>query len=306
MNFSLLSSFSFILVLTFFSLTSIAEVGVPKGSRFTNCTELFKTDISRLHVCLDTQNNKFVVIKAISKNNSKFFINEAFILMKLKGYLSVIQLYGIMFDENFLYEILEYAEGGDFFGLITRHYDNGMPEDLFRPYFYQMVSALSYLHLEKIAHLDIKPENLFLQQKGKKFILKLGDFGLSERVKKPYLLTSARGSLSWIAPEVMMANKNNPFDPFKADVFSTGLVFFTALTGYFLFDSISVEDPQYEIFRKYGLKKLIKELRFEKYFSHEAIKLLEKMLEIDPKKRISMLQVLTDPWLVKTCGPTRP
>ncbi|VEL07080.1 unnamed protein product [Protopolystoma xenopodis] len=63
----------------------------------------------------------------------------------------------------------------------------------------QIVDALAYLHAEKIAHLDVKPENIMLTKKDH---AKLIDFGWAVDLKKTPLLRGPVGTTSYAAPEV--------------------------------------------------------------------------------------------------------
>lgn len=73
--------------------------------------------------------------------------------------------------------VFEYAEEGDLRHVMASRIEEGKPftePELLR-YLCMIGFGLNYLHQKRVAHCDIKPENIFLSQGG---IVKLGDFGL--------------------------------------------------------------------------------------------------------------------------------
>ena len=87
----------------------------------------------------------------------------------------------------------------DFFEVSKRC--GAFSEETCRFYFKQLLSALQHCHRQKVAHADIKLENVIFDNTGN---LKLIDFGLSHKIKHtdrgryPKLL----GTVSYMAPEV--------------------------------------------------------------------------------------------------------
>lgn len=70
-----------------------------------------------------------------------------------------------------------------------------------RCYMAQLTKGLIYVHSKKIVHRDLKLGNLFLT---KDMQLKIGDFGLSERIEnEEEKLQSLSGTPNYIAPEIL-------------------------------------------------------------------------------------------------------
>ena len=100
--------------------------------------------------------------------------------------------------------------------------------------FYQCLEGLIYIHKQGVIHRDIKPGNIFMDDKGN---IKIGDFGISavmdfqnakkfsndpqEKQKLVFKNEKGKGSENFIAPEV----KNGVYDQ-KADVYSMGVCFY--------------------------------------------------------------------------------
>ena len=67
----------------------------------------------------------------------------------------------------------------------------------------QNISALTYLHKNKICHRDIKPENFLLFKENDESHIKLIDFGLAKKVNPKEIMTTPNGTPYYIAPEVL-------------------------------------------------------------------------------------------------------
>jgi tRNA A-37 threonylcarbamoyl transferase component Bud32 len=90
--------------------------------------------------------------------------------------------------------------------------------------------GMEYLHAKNIVHFDLKCDNLLVNLKDPlRPICKVGDFGLS-KIKRNTLVTGGvRGTLPWMAPELLNGSSNKVSE--KVDVFSFGIVLWEILTG---------------------------------------------------------------------------
>lgn len=72
-------------------------------------------------------------------------------------------------------------------------------------YFAQIVHAISYCHRLHVVHRDLKPENVvFLEKQG---VVKLTDFGFSNRFQPGKTLNTSCGSLAYSAPEILLGDE---------------------------------------------------------------------------------------------------
>lgn len=156
-----------------------------------------------------------------------------------------------------------------------------------RFFFRQIISALAYIHSKGYAHRDLKPENLLLDDNQ---CLKLIDFGLCAKPKggMENLLSTCCGSPAYAAPELICGKS---YLGAEADLWSMGVLLYALLCGYLPFDDDNIN----------LLYKKIQTGKYElpSWLSPDSINLLNDLLQIDPKKRITMPQLVYHPWVLK-------
>lgn len=90
--------------------------------------------------------------------------------------------------------------------------------------------GMEYLHSKNIVHFDLKCENLLVNMRdAHRPICKVGDFGLSKVKHHTLVSGGVRGTLPWMAPELLSGNCSMVSE--KIDVFSFGIVMWELLTG---------------------------------------------------------------------------
>lgn len=95
-----------------------------------------------------------------------------------------------------------------------------------------LLDGVTYLHDRKVCHRDIKLENLMCDYGGT--MLKIVDFGLASHMEVDGRVKGSRGSLAYVAPEVVGWT---PYDGAAADVWSCGVVVVALLTMSWLYES---------------------------------------------------------------------
>ncbi|CAD5335163.1 unnamed protein product [Arabidopsis thaliana] len=90
--------------------------------------------------------------------------------------------------------------------------------------------GMEYLHGKNIVHFDLKCENLLVNMRDpQRPICKIGDLGLSKVKQKTLVSGGVRGTLPWMAPELLSGKSNMVSE--KIDVYSFGIVMWELLTG---------------------------------------------------------------------------
>ncbi|CAJ0576061.1 unnamed protein product, partial [Mesorhabditis spiculigera] len=200
------------------------------------------------------------------------------------------------YEDNFRsYIILEYSAGGDLFYKISAKVDDdgqltGLDEPLGKYYTCQLLEALKYLDSRMITHRDIKPENIMLQTDEDYTLVKLCDFGLAKCYRKQSVMSTYVGTPAYIAPEVRH-NENVPYTS-AVDVWSLGVTVFLMLSGYPAFCETY---PDMDLEQQVASGRLIFDKRWDT-ISTQARALIEEMIVVDPKKRITAAKALNHPW----------
>ncbi|CAL9247362.1 unnamed protein product [Arabidopsis halleri] len=90
--------------------------------------------------------------------------------------------------------------------------------------------GMEYLHGKKIVHFDLKSDNLLVNLRDPhRPICKVGDLGLSKVKCQTLISGGVRGTLPWMAPELL--NGISSLVSEKVDVFSFGIVLWELVTG---------------------------------------------------------------------------
>ncbi|XP_062078612.1 uncharacterized protein LOC133783093 isoform X2 [Humulus lupulus] len=90
--------------------------------------------------------------------------------------------------------------------------------------------GMEYLHGKNIVHFDLKCENLLVNMRDpQRPVCKIGDLGLSKVKQHTLVSGGVRGTLPWMAPELLSGKSNMVTE--KIDVYSFGIVMWELLTG---------------------------------------------------------------------------
>ncbi|XP_063687696.1 maternal embryonic leucine zipper kinase-like [Bolinopsis microptera] len=209
--------------------------------------------------------------------------------LKNLSHRHICQLYEIIETPLLFCLIMEYAPGGELFDYIIAR--DRLKESEAVKFFRQITAAVAYCHSKGFVHRDLKPENLLLDEQQN---LKLIDFGLASKPMdvKHQLLHTCCGSPAYAAPEVI---SGQPYIGTEADLWSMGVLLYALLCGFLPFD----DDNTATLYR------LIQEGRYKvpDRLSKESTRLIQGLLQVDPKRRLSVTDLLSHPWL---CHGDRP
>ncbi|XP_029922165.1 MAP/microtubule affinity-regulating kinase 4 isoform X1 [Myripristis murdjan] len=202
-------------------------------------------------------------------------------IMKSLNHPNIVQLFEVIETEKTLYLIMEYASGGEVFDYLVSH--GRMKEKEARAKFRQIVSAVHYCHQKNIVHRDLKAENLLLDADSN---VKIADFGFSNEFTMGSKLDTFCGSPPYAAPELFQGKK---YDGPEVDIWSLGVILYTLVSGSLPFDGQNLKELRERVLRgKY---------RVPFYMSTDCEGILRRFLVLNPAKRCTLEQIMTDKWM---------
>ncbi|XP_042456590.1 CDPK-related kinase 7-like isoform X1 [Zingiber officinale] len=234
-----------------------------------------------------------VAVKVIPKTKMTTAIaiedvhREVRILSSLTGHKNVVHFYDAYEDEDNVYIAMELCKGGE---LLERILSRGgkYSEEEAKTVIVQILSAVSFCHLQGVVHRDLKPENFLFTSGDEMSTLKAIDFGLSDFVKPDERLNDIVGSAYYVAPEVLHRSYGT-----EADMWSIGVIAYILLCGSRPFWARTESG----IFRAV----LKAEPSFEEApwpsLSSQSKDFVKKLLNKDYRKRMTATQALCHPWL---------
>lgn len=246
---------------------------------------------SEVMMCKHIPSQEYRALKILKKSNlvdaqynSDGILNEAVYLEQIRNQ-NVLKLCDYFEDDLNLYIATEFCESGSLFHHIKKNLT--IDEEKAAEIMFQVMLAVDYFHKQHIIHRDIKPENIFITE-SKDMKIKIGDFGNACYYQPNCKLTGIFGSPYYLAPEVLKGTYNE-----KIDIWSCGITLYVLLTGKAPY---LARDPK-------TIKQTILTSPFQvdgKILPTKSGLLrdfLQKLLEIDPEKRISAEEALYHPWL---------
>ena len=161
----------------------------------------------------------------------------------------------------------------------------------------QILDGLLYIHQSKIIHMDIKQQNILIDEN---FNIKITDFSVSfpyDNYKENDKITlPLSGTSLYMSPEVLSKSQIDYEDCSKIDMFSLGVVLFNLAFEKFPYElDYSYKRNFLLIYEKIKKEKL--KIPEKKNFSTLFKKFLSNLLEKDIKNRMSVYDALEDPWI---------
>jgi serine/threonine protein kinase len=225
-------------------------------------------------------------------------------ILRRMNHPNIIRVIDVFDSDKAFTMVLELVAGGDLFDYVVGRCPTPFTEAEARALFVQLLEAVLYMHNKDVVHRDLKPENILVHvnpafmldyrhndhQKNApgtppaEVTLKVTDFGLAKFCAEQDVMTTMCGTPSYLAPEVRVAGAAGKAAGYSwsVDIWSLGVILYILLSG------VPPKSPES------GL------VTFPKQFatiSDHAKSLIQWMLQIDPRQRADLSDIVGHKWL---------
>ncbi|GLE00307.1 hypothetical protein PINS_up009035 [Pythium insidiosum] len=286
------------------------------GQTITVCGNVFRLvetigrgSYGTVHKAINLSSGAAVAVKLIGKDkirrpHERRSIEKEIETMRVaveqfeNGHPHIVRLLCTKESQQHIYIVLEYCAGGDLAAVMKS--TRGLTEEQARIYMSQLASGLQFLRSQNVVHRDLKPANLLLSSKNQSNAkLKIADFGFARELQSESLAESVVGSPLYMAPELL---EYKSYDA-KADLWSVGIILYEMLANdhpFLVVDNfhatnhLALRRNIQRYFERYGNVRLPQHIRV----SAECLELLQGLLQMDPRRRISFEDFFRAPFLL--------
>eukprot|EP00746_Dinoflagellata_sp_MGD_P080698 gnl/MRDRNA2_/MRDRNA2_32185_c0_seq2.p1 gnl/MRDRNA2_/MRDRNA2_32185_c0~~gnl/MRDRNA2_/MRDRNA2_32185_c0_seq2.p1 ORF type:complete len:591 (+),score=98.53 gnl/MRDRNA2_/MRDRNA2_32185_c0_seq2:97-1869(+) len=281
----------------FFAEYDVGEIlGTGNFSEVKACVHI-TTGEKRAVKIIDKQ--KFFQFR--QKRDSQLNVFSEIQILKQLDHRNIVKCYSSWETESQIHLVIELLRGGDLLQHILEqgHFVESDARRLFR----EVCEGVRYLHGKNMIHRDMKPENILLTEKEdrSRLHLKIADFGLARESYKSKACKTFCGTPHYFAPEVvdMHLKGRRKEDEMiseigygkQADIWSLGVILYIMLCGVPPFEDDELYDQ-------------IQNARYEfdvpqwQSVSDSAKDLVRRLMEINPKERLTIDQALEHTWFM--------
>uniref|UniRef100_A0A671KZ58 calcium/calmodulin-dependent protein kinase n=1 Tax=Sinocyclocheilus anshuiensis TaxID=1608454 RepID=A0A671KZ58_9TELE len=201
---------------------------------------------------------------------------------------NIVRLHDSISEEGVHYLVFDLVTGGELFeDIVAREYYSEADAS---HCIQQILEAVLHCHQMGVVHRDLKPENLLLASKLKGAAVKLADFGLAIEVQgDQQAWFGFAGTPGYLSPEVL---RKEPYGK-PVDMWACGVILYILLVGYPPF----WDEDQHRLYQQ--IKAGAYDFPSPEWdtVTPEAKDLINKMLTINPAKRITAAEALKHPWI---------
>ncbi|XP_029695551.1 calcium/calmodulin-dependent protein kinase type II delta 1 chain isoform X2 [Takifugu rubripes] len=230
---------------------------------------------------------KIINTKKLSARDHQKLEREARICRLLKHH-NIVRLHDSISEEGSHYLVFDLVTGGELFeDIVAREYYSEADAS---HCIQQILEAVLHCHQMGVVHRDLKPENLLLASKLKGAAVKLADFGLAIEVQgDQQAWFGFAGTPGYLSPEVL---RKDPYGK-PVDMWACGVILYILLVGYPPF----WDEDQHRLYQQ--IKAGAYDFPSPEWdtVTPEAKDLINKMLTINPAKRVTASDALKHPWI---------
>ena len=240
-----------------------------------------------------------VAIKILNKENIKTIEDKELVqieigILKLCHHPNIVRLLDHLENIDYIYIVTEYIEGGTL-GQYFKKKKFNFSERQAMNIMSQLASGVQYLHQYGIVHRDLKPDNIMITQQNEFGVIKIMDFGLSKIVSPHEKMVEGYGTLSYVAPEVLLRTPYNK----EVDIWSMGVILFYMLSGRLPFRG----SKEQEVAEKIVYEQLEFDEEDWETRTQKVQDLIFSCLEKKAQNRITIDQFINHPWFKKNMKP---
>jgi serine/threonine protein kinase len=234
------------------SSARVISSGEKLDGRYNVIRKLGEGGMGTVYQAYDEDVHQEVAVKVISPEwagNTAVFDSlkrEVSSARRLPAHENLLRIFDVHFRADPPFFALELVKGGD---LEDRWYESAkrLKADETRELMVQILSGLGALHDAKVVHLDIKPQNILLSDKG---VPKITDYGITKSVSEQVKSNNGgvSGSLFYMSPEQLSGGICDR----RSDIYSAGIMCYQLLKGEFPFRINTKEEV--ETWHKTGLR----------------------------------------------------
>ncbi|CEG46278.1 nek protein kinase [Plasmopara halstedii] len=281
------------------------ELPVKSKDIYTQLAHIGHGTYADVFLCMHKTSGDYVCLKEmdvsfLSSDERERCLTEVTILQHLSAHPNIVGFREAFWKESLeesqqvLILVLDYADGGSLaqYLRVTR-----TTEECAREIFIEIVRGVLHLHSHHIIHRDLKCDNILLFRSGR---IVVGDFGTSKQIiptagenqvlKKQDLTATVVGSPLYMSPELLEGKLHG----FATDIWSLGCVLYELLSG---------GKPSFGAASYPAVVIRITQGEYDQLdpevVSKEACDLIDMMLQKEPRKRPSIMEVLRSSWLEK-------
>ncbi|XP_066062905.1 death-associated protein kinase 2-like isoform X3 [Chamaea fasciata] len=201
---------------------------------------------------------------------------------------NIMRLHNLFTSRAEMVLVLELISGGELFDFIAEK--EMLSEEEAIGFLGQILCGVEYLHARLIAHFDLKPENIMLQEKDvPQPWIKIIDFGLAQKLEDGVTFKSLCGTPQYIAPEVI---NYEPLSP-ATDMWSIGVITYILLSGLSPFQGeTDAETLSNVVAGAYEFEE-----RCFSQTSEMAKDFIRRLLVKEPEHRMTAAECLVHPWI---------
>ncbi|XP_039976875.1 triple functional domain protein isoform X2 [Xiphias gladius] len=267
-------------------------------SHYTEVVELGRGRFSVVKRCDHLGTKRTVAVKQVNKKlMRRDRVTQELNLLQRLQHPHIVGLIDTFETPSSYVLVLEMADQGRLLDYIVSW--GNLTEEKVACYLRDVLEALQYLHNCRIAHLDIKPENLLVSHSSSgQPAVKLTDFGDAVQLNSAHYVHPLLGSPEFASPELVLGEPVS----LTSDLWSLGVVTYVLLSGASPFLDESAEETCLNICRL--------DFSFPRdYFqgvSQAARDFVCLLLRTDPSRRLPAGLCLQEPWLQAGLADGRP